>query len=398
MEKRLTRISKRISDWQEALLFRNPRALTAILHTSAIILGCFPFTMRSILTPSIFSNESLVGATLLCIFVSAWFGGFGTGLVTTTVAIAFSIISTSLPAHELIPFSLSLFLQFGGGAMMSYLLQKRNLIAEGFRKRELHLRALHEEKEKLLDKEKNAREVAENAVRERDEFLAIASHELKTPLTSIVLQLQSTLRRILTQTLADFSGEKLVKSLKVAEQQSDRLSNLIKDLLNVSLISSGKMDLQMKEGDLTEIISALSDRLGEQMEQSGCQFRFHSNGMIDGMWDGVRIEQAVSNLLTNAMKYGKGKPVDVTVKKRDDLAIISVRDHGIGIPEKYHDFIFERFKRAVSENEYKGLGVGLFIVRQIVHAHGGEVEIESAQGRGTTFTINLPIHKPPKDS
>lgn len=253
---------------------------------------------------------------------------------------------------------------------------------------------LDELKMQLLFLERSARKQSEQAVRERDEFLAIASHELKTPLTTLVLQIQSTLRRILTQSLADFSGEKLVKSLTTAEEQSKRMAKLIKDLLNVSLVSTGKLELELKNEDLVKIVQRTIDNFLEQEKNEKQNITFHSeNNEIIGQWDSIRLEQAVFNLLSNAAKYGNGNKIEVLTSADPDkkIAYITVRDQGVGIDKKNYELIFERFKRIDNKLGTKGLGIGLFIVKQIVEAHRGTISIESKLNKGSKFTISLPI-------
>ncbi len=253
---------------------------------------------------------------------------------------------------------------------------------------------LDELKMQLLLLERGARKQSEQAVRERDEFLAIASHELKTPLTTLVLQIQSTLRRILTQSLADFSGEKLVKSLTTAEEQSKRMAKLIKDLLNVSLVSTGKLELELKNEDLVKIVQRTIDSFLEQEKNEKQNITFRSqNKEIIGQWDSIRLEQAVFNLLSNAAKYGNGNNIEVLANSdpAKKVASISVKDQGIGIDKKNYELIFERFKRIDNKLGKKGLGIGLFIVKQIVEAHQGIVYVESKLNKGSSFTISLPI-------
>lgn len=258
-------------------------------------------------------------------------------------------------------------------------------------KKSILIRQKEQEFKKLLQEEKKYREEAENAIRARDEFLSIASHELKTPLTTITLRIQSTIDSILNQSLASFSGEKLMASLTIANEQTARLQKLIKDLLNFSLITRGKLDLEFHEADLNEIVKSTLDRFEDHLNLAGCSLKYETSGEIKGLWDQVRIEQALSNLLTNSIKYGQGEPVEVVLKKEGQTARLAISDKGIGIEKDQQKIIFERFKRATKDGKYQGLGIGLFIVKQIIEAHGGKISVKSKIGQSTTFTINLPI-------
>ena len=251
---------------------------------------------------------------------------------------------------------------------------------------------LDEQKQKMFERERKARSVAEEAVRSRDQFLSVASHELRTPLTTILLQLQSTLRRILTQSLADFSGEKLVLSLSIAEQQSQRLSLLIKDLLNVSLITSGRLEINKEAADLDKIARGVLTGLKEQIQLSGSRIKFSGDGPIPGRWDTVRLEQCLINLLTNAIKYGRQKSIDLTLTRQESGISVSVKDQGIGIAPADQKRIFKPFQRTNEVGRIKGLGVGLFIARRIAQAHGGDIRVDSRLGKGSTFTLTLPVN------
>jgi PAS domain S-box-containing protein len=249
---------------------------------------------------------------------------------------------------------------------------------------------LDDQRSKILSREKKARALAEKAVQTRDEFLSVASHELKTPLTTVLLQLQGTLRRILTQSLADFSGEKLVASLNIAEQQSQRLSLMIKDLLNVSLVSTGRISIKKQSVDLSKLTKSVIDRFKDQTNQKDLKIKATLDNHIVGQWDPIRIEQVVVNLLTNAVKYGDKKPIEVTVGTTKSFAFVSVKDLGLGISLKDKKRLFHLFHRG-SNNNKKGLGVGLFISKKIAQSHNGDLKVTSKPKKGSTFTLLLPL-------
>lgn len=262
-----------------------------------------------------------------------------------------------------------------------------------FTKQQVLLKKRENQLKEIIQKEREARKEAEEAIRARDEFLSIASHELKTPLTTIILRIQSTLDSILNQSLANFSGEKLVSSLNIAHEQTRRLQSLIKDLLNFSLITTGKLELELKEDDLTAAVKSVVTRFEDHLAIAGSSLKLEANDEIRGLWDQVRLDQAMSNLLTNAIKYGEGSPIEITVRKDGEKAKITVSDKGIGIDPNVQKAIFERFKRGTKDGKFQGLGVGLFIVKQIVEAHGGKIYVKSKLGDGSKFTIELPIIK-----
>lgn len=262
-----------------------------------------------------------------------------------------------------------------------------------FTKQQVLLKKRENQLKEIIQKEREARKEAEDAIRARDEFLSIASHELKTPLTTIILRIQSTLDSILNQSLANFSGEKLVSSLNIAHEQTRRLQSLIKDLLNFSLITTGKLELELKEDDLTAAVKSVVTRFEDHLAIAGSSLKLEATDQIRGLWDQVRLDQAMSNLLTNAIKYGEGSPIEITVRKDGEKAKITVADKGIGIDPNVQKAIFERFKRGTKDGKFQGLGVGLFIVKQIVEAHGGKIYVKSKLGEGSKFTIELPIIK-----
>lgn len=226
---------------------------------------------------------------------------------------------------------------------------------------------------------------AQSAVRVRDDFLSIASHELRTPITALRLQAQ-----LLGRAVRKDADPKSAELLERLERQSVRVSRLIDNLLDISRIANGKLELVHEDVDLTELAREVVQRAQVMGNASGVTLTLNEHGAVVGSWDRLRLEQVVTNLVTNAIKYGNGKPVDVTVRGDDDTASVSVRDRGIGIERAAIDRIFGRFERAVTTRQYAGLGLGLYITRQIVDAHGGTITVDSTPGEGSTFTVTLP--------
>jgi two-component system, sensor histidine kinase and response regulator len=234
----------------------------------------------------------------------------------------------------------------------------------------------------------------QEAIQARDEFLSIASHELKTPLTSLVAHLQMLLRSL--QRGQQPPIEQLERRLQAAEQASKRLVKLINGLLDVSRISAGRLELELEAVDLAEVTREVVGRFEQELAEGGCLLELGLEGAAGkavGRWDRFRIEQVVTNLLANAIKYGPGKPIEVRVEVDGGKARLVVRDRGIGIAPEQVERIFGQFERAVSARHYGGMGLGLFIVRQIVEAHGGEIRVDSEPDAGSTFTVELPVEQ-----
>lgn len=231
----------------------------------------------------------------------------------------------------------------------------------------------------------------QNAVKVRDEFMSIASHELKTPLTSLMLQIQFRRRRLAKGDASALLLEQLPKLINDDEKQVLRILRLIDDMLDVSRISLGKLSLHREPFDLTELVRDAIERVGPQvLATSGSPIVLDQPSSVPGTWDRFRVEQVLTNLLTNAARYGSGKPIEVRVALTGPRAILTVSDHGIGIAPANFQRIFNRFERAISENEISGLGLGLYIAQQIVEAHGGTIRVESELGSGSLFTVELP--------
>jgi PAS domain S-box-containing protein len=242
------------------------------------------------------------------------------------------------------------------------------------------------ERHKLMVREK------EEAVRLRDLFNSVASHELKTPLSALVLQLQRASHALEKGTCPPSETK---KQLKVCESSAKKLGALVEELFDLTKLTQGQLALTTSAMDLTETTKTLVS----DFEASGVcapdQIRVHATASVRGEWDPVRIEQVVTNLVSNAIKYGSGKPVDVFVTACScgdpaGNARLEVTDHGMGIDEDMLTKIFDPFQRAVSGKQIQGLGLGLFVVKSIVEAHGGAVHVQSKRGRGSTFVVELP--------
>jgi signal transduction histidine kinase len=227
----------------------------------------------------------------------------------------------------------------------------------------------------------------ERAVGVRDDFLSIAGHELKTPVAALQLQIQGLMRQLGRGAV---DGPMLEERLGRAGKQIGRLERLISELLDVSRITGGRLRLHPEELELVALCHEVADRFRDELGHAGCQLTFSGAPQVQGSWDRLRIEQVVANLIANAIKYGPSKPIEVGIDPRPREVALIVRDHGIGIAPPDRERIFGRFERAVSERHYGGLGLGLWIARQIVDAMGGAISCDSEMGTGTTFTVTLP--------
>jgi signal transduction histidine kinase len=236
-----------------------------------------------------------------------------------------------------------------------------------------------------LDNARLYREAVEG-LQARDEFLSVAAHELRTPLTSLVLGVQTA------RELAASGGPVLLeRALGLVEQQCLRLSQLVETLLDLSRIHVGQLELHRTSLNLLQLAREAVGRAAGAIRSSGSVVTVSGDEDVVGPWDRLHLEQALTNLLANALKYGRGRPVEMVVSRAGGLARLSVIDHGIGIEAERQEEIFERFVRAVSARQYGGLGLGLYIARRAVEAHGGTLRVQSQAGQGSTFTLELPL-------
>jgi PAS domain S-box-containing protein len=234
---------------------------------------------------------------------------------------------------------------------------------------------------------------AQSAIARRDEFLSVASHELRTPLTSLQLHLSSLLHMLAPAKVATADTEKIRDKVLRADRQGTRLVQLMNQLLDVGRLESDRMVLDRSPTDLGSLTTDVVSRFDGMIESSGSKFSISTKPNLVGSWDRERLDQVITNLISNALRYGRSLPIEVRVFNTDSHAILEVQDHGIGIAPEDQSRIFERFERASSPRNYGGIGLGLWIVREIMDLHGGRVSVESKPTSGSTFRIELPLEQ-----
>lgn len=244
------------------------------------------------------------------------------------------------------------------------------------------------ERMKIQDEKARLYQEAREAVRARDEFLSVASHDLRSPLTSLGLQVQMILRRL--RTSGQLPTDWALPRLETMQRQIERISEMLSDLLDVSRIQAGRLTLRLEKVDLTEVALEVAGRFEELMKSAGSTWSVQAPLPVVGDWDRLRLEQVLSNLLGNAVKFGSGRPIEIGVEGDAHAARLIVRDHGVGIAPEHHAAIFQRFERAGNKSAFEGTGLGLWIVKRIVDALGGAVEVQSRPGQGATFIVALP--------
>ncbi len=229
----------------------------------------------------------------------------------------------------------------------------------------------------------------ERAVTMRDDFMSMVSHELRNPLNSVYLQAQ--LRRKLLSGPNPPDREAMLRMVERDERQIRSMIRLLDDMLDVSRLRTGKLAMSFAPFDLAELGRRVVESIGEQAASAGVAVTLDAPQALPLHGDEFRIEQVITNLLTNALRYGQGKPVAVTVGSREGRAFVSVRDQGMGIAPADQERIFQQFERTAGSEQVPGLGLGLFIARQIVTAHRGQLQVTSALGEGSEFVLWLPL-------
>ncbi|HEX9049059.1 MAG TPA: ATP-binding protein [Anaeromyxobacter sp.] len=241
-----------------------------------------------------------------------------------------------------------------------------------------HRTALAVEHERLLRE-------ATGAARAREEFMQVASHELRGPIGTLRLAVH-----LLGRDVAKGRTQAFAERLRIIDRQAGRLGRLSDMLLDVSRITAGRLEIAREPGDLSALVREVVARVGDEAVDAGIDLRLQAPDEVRCAFDAARLDQVVSNLLSNALKYGREAPVDVRVRRDAGRAILEVEDRGIGIAPEDQERIFERFERAASAHPFAGIGLGLWIVRRLVEAHGGTIRVRSAPGQGATFTVELP--------
>ncbi len=232
------------------------------------------------------------------------------------------------------------------------------------------------------------------ALRMRDDFMSMAAHELRTPLNSLFLETQLRKMQLKRGQSAIFDAPYLQAMVAKDQRQIQSMVRLIDDMLDASRIRSNRLSIRPAQVELAALLVRVVDNLSHQAADAATTISLLQPVPVTGMWDEFRIEQVIVNLLTNALRYGRGKPVEISVHPLADSVRIDVRDQGMGISQADQQRIFEQFERVTGDDGTGGLGLGLFITRQLVEAHGGMIAVQSQPGQGTVFQVTLPLNPP----
>lgn len=247
------------------------------------------------------------------------------------------------------------------------------------------------EQEALLKQLQTTQNELEQAVRMRDDFMSIVAHEVRTPLNGLILETQLRKMHLARDNASAFTLDKMHAMVDRDERQIKSLIRLIEDMLDVSRIRTGKLSIRTTKFDLVQLVSNLLQNFAPQVDAAECSVTFTAEQPVVGNWDEFRIEQVISNLLTNALRYGGKSRIDVRVYSHEGQAQVEVQDRGIGISEENQRRIFQQFERVSAKTVVAGLGLGLFISEQIVAAHGGSIAVESKINEGALFRVCLPL-------
>lgn len=374
------------------VLFKN---LSQKALTKFLVLRIFSLTSTAIALIfqsyllTVFPGLNILIIPIILAAANARLAGSAFGLISIFIS-TFALLYFFLPARGAFaienPESLMQLVLFLAASFTIVLLIEKSNYSDELRK----TKKREKELTNLLEIKTLENEKAQNDIRARDEFLSVVSHELKTPLTTMLLEVQQALYNIRNVSLANFSVPNLLKKLEDAEQQTKKLSKMINDLLNASLITTGQMQIDREKVNLTTLVKNKIKQLSGS-SAANHQIILKVKDNVEGYWDKVRLDQAITNILSNALKYGEGKKIETTIRKSGSKAQIQVEDHGIGIAKEEQKAIFSKFHRAPNGKNHKGLGIGLYVTSQIVDAHNGKIKVKSKPKKGTTLTVELPI-------
>jgi len=246
---------------------------------------------------------------------------------------------------------------------------------------ETALRLVAEERARLLEDRRQA-------VMARDQFLTVAAHELRTPLATLALLVDHLIALHSTTEHGAVVVQK--RQLTKLKRQVDRLTALVVEMLDISQITGGGLQLSLGRVDLRDVVLEVLRRFDLEIQRRHVTVKLSAPDPARGMWDAARIDQVVTNLISNALKYGAGRPIEVSLRVDASQVVLVVRDHGIGIPEDEQSKIFGPFAPVLAATHHAGLGLGLWIAQQIVKANGGRINVDSRPEQGSTFTVELP--------
>lgn len=263
------------------------------------------------------------------------------------------------------------------------------------RRQVMALEKSRQEQEALLENLQTTQMALQKSLRMRDEFMSVVAHELRTPLNTLFMDVQ--MRKMLLERgkVAVFDAAYLEKMVARDQRQVQSMVRLIDDMLDVTRIRSNRLSIRPAPFDLPMLLDRVVGNLSLQAQAAGSVITLHAGQPVTGCWDEFRIEQVVTNLLTNALRYGNSKPVEVSLVLLGSSVALHVRDQGRGISAQDQQRIFEPFERAVGQDDStSGLGLGLYITRQLVEAHGGTISVQSREAEGSTFSVTLPLTVP----